>query len=141
MGAAVKNDRRPARRCAVQAVYQWRITGQAPADIKGNFIGNEDLRGRHLDYFHELIADIPRRIARIDELINMHLDRPPEQVDLIEQAILRLGAYELAFAPEVPAKVALDEAVELARLFCAEHGYRYVNAVLDKVARDVRGGL
>ncbi|MGR3914881.1 MAG: transcription antitermination factor NusB [Gammaproteobacteria bacterium] len=133
-----KSDRRLARRCAVQALYQWRITGQAPSQIRDSFIGNENLSGRHLEYFHELIADIPRRIERIDQLIAAHLDRAPEQVDLTEQAILRLGAYELAFAPDVPVKVALDEAVELARLFCAENGYKYVNAILDKIARDVR---
>ncbi|MGR3984364.1 MAG: transcription antitermination factor NusB [Gammaproteobacteria bacterium] len=135
-----RNDRRLARQCAVQALYQWRITGQAPSEIKDNFIGNKALRGRHLEYFHELIAGIPQHIERIDQLINAHLDRAPEQVDLTEHAILRLGAYELAFAPDVPAKAVLDEAVELARMFCAEHGYKYVNAVLDKIAHDVRSG-
>ena len=133
-----KSDRRLARRCAVQALYQWRITGQPPADIATSFIGNENLRGAHLEYFHELIQGVPREIERVEQLIAAQLDRAPEKVDVTEMAILQLATYELVFAPDVPAKVALDEAVELAKLFCAEHGYKYVNAVLDKIARDVR---
>lgn len=136
-----KSSRRLARRCAVQALYQWRMTGQAPSEIRQNFIANESLTGQHLDYFLLLIDRIPASIEKIDELINPRLDRDPDRVDFIEQAILRLGAYELACAPDIPAKVVLDEAVELARLFCSEHGYKYVNGVLDKIARDVRGEI
>lgn len=132
------NDRRLARRCAVQALYQWRITAQAPSEITATFIGNENLSGRHLEYFHELIEGVAENIARVDELIGARIDRAAHSIDVTEQAILRLGAYELAFAPDVPAKVVINEAVELARLFCSEHGYKYVNAVLDKIARDVR---
>ena len=133
-----KSDRRLARRCAVQALYQWRMTGQAPSQIRQNFIANENLSGQHLDYFLLLIDRIPACIEKIDALIKPHLDRDPDRVDVTVQAILRLGTYELAWAPEIPAKVVLDEAVELARLFCAEHGYKYVNGVLDKIAHDVR---
>lgn len=133
------NSRNLARRCAVQALYQWRITAQSPADIGDNFIPDENLKGRHLEYFHHLIARIPQCIAEIDARIAAHLDRDAEQVDVLEQAILRLGVYELMYAPDIPMKVVLNEAVELARLFCAEHGYKYVNAVLDKAALEVRG--
>lgn len=123
----------------MQALYQWRVTEQPAAEIKQHFIGECNLRGRHLQYFHQLIKEVPAHVARIDECIAPHLDRDADKVDVTEQAILRLAAYELLFAPDVPVKVVLDEAVELARLFCAEHAYKYVNAVLDKVARDVRG--
>ncbi len=136
-----KSGRRLARRCAVQALYQWRMTGQAPSEIRESFIANENLTGKHLDYFLLLIERIPARIEEIDERIKARLDRDPEKVDLIEQAILRLGAYELVCAPDVPAKVVLDEAVDLAKLFCSKNGYQYVNGVLDKIARDVRDEL
>lgn len=136
-----RSGRHLARRCAVQALYQWRLTGQAPSQIEANFIGHEKLSGRHLDYFLALIRSIPKHTGQIDALLAPHLDRDPERVDLIEQAILRLGAYELAWERDIPAKVVLDEAIELAKLFCSEHGYKYVNGALDKVAREVRSGV
>ena len=136
-----KSGRHLARRCAMQALYQWQMTGQAPSEIRAAFIANETLTGQHLEYFWLLIERIPAHIEKIDRLISARLDRDPERVDLTEQAILRLGTYELTFAPDVPVKVVLDEAVSLARLFCGEHGYKYVNGVLDKIARDVRGEI
>ena len=136
-----KSGRSLARRCVMQALYQWRMTGQEPSEIPENFIANENLTGKHLDYFLLLINRIPGRIEKIDELIKVHLDRDPDKVDLIEQAILRLGVYELVYAQDIPARVVLDEAVDLAKVFCAENGYKYVNAVLDKIAHDVRGDI
>ncbi len=136
-----KSGRHLARRCAVQALYQWRMTGQAPSEIRENFIANENLTGKHRDYFLLLINCIPDCIEKIDDLIKVRLDREPDRVDLIEQAILRLGTYELVYAPDIPTHVVLDEAVELAKVFCSEHGYKYVNGVLDKIARDVRGEI
>ena len=130
--------RRLARRCAVQALYQWRLTAQSPEIIEQSFIADAKLRGKQRAYFLHLIAEIPKHIAQIDALIAPHLDRQVDAVDILEQAIIRLGAYELAFAGEVPTRVVINEGVELAKLFCAQHGYRYVNAVLDRLARAVR---
>lgn len=135
------SSRHMARRCVVQALYQWQMTGQTASQIEPNFIANTELRGKHLDYFHSLIDAIPKHIEKIDELIAVHLDRTADKVDLTEQAILRLGAYELNFDQSIPAKVVIDEAIELAKLFCAEHGYKYVNGVLDKIAGEVREGV
>lgn len=133
-----KSGRNMARRCVVQALYQWRVTGQAGSDIRQNFIANENLTGKALEYFSLLIDRIPEHIEKIDEIIATHLDRDFNQVDYIEQSILRLGVYELVYAEDVPAKVVLNEAVGLAKVFCSEHGYQYINGVLDKIARDVR---
>lgn len=135
-----KTGRSLARRCAMQALYQWRMTRQAPSEIEASFIADRKLTGKNRDYFLRLINDIPKHIDNIDKLINAHLDRDPDKVDLLEMAILRLGAYELNFGRDIPPKVVLDEAVNLAKLFCAENGYKYINAVLDKIARAV-GGL
>ncbi|WP_424946627.1 transcription antitermination factor NusB [Candidatus Spongiihabitans sp.] len=135
----VRSGRHLARRCAVQALYQWEVTGQSPSEIESSFIKNENLCGPHLDYFLTLIKNIPLNAEAIDNLITPHLDRNLDKVDLIEHAILRVGTYELKFQPEVPTRVALDEAIDLAKVFASEHSYKYVNGVLDKIARAVRG--
>ena len=132
-----RSGRHLARRCAVQALYQWQVTGQSPDEIIKTFISNENLKGKHRDYFLGLINIIPNFITQIDELIAPHLDRAQEKVDVTEQAILRLGTYELRYDPSVPTNVVIDEAIDLAKTFCSEHGYKYVNGVLDKVAGSI----
>ena len=136
-----RSGRHLARRCAVQALYQWNVTGQSPSEIESSFIKNENLSGRHLDYFLALIKNIPLNIEVIDNLITPHLDRKLDKVDLIDHAILRVGTYELKFQPDVPARVVLDEAIDIAKVFASEHSYKYVNGVLDKIAREVRGDV
>ncbi|WP_423909425.1 transcription antitermination factor NusB [Candidatus Spongiihabitans sp.] len=136
-----RSGRHLARRCAVQALYQWNVTGQSPSEIESSFIKNENLSGRHLDYFLALIKNIPLNMEVIDNLITPHLDRKLDKVDLIDHAILRVGTYELKFQPDVPARVVLDEAIDIAKVFASEHSYKYVNGVLDKIAREVRGDV
>lgn len=133
-----RSGRHLARRCAVQALYQWQMTGQNPEQIIETFIENDNLTGKHQDYFLGLINIIPNYVEEIDALINPHLDREQQKVDLIEQAILRLGTYELKYDPSIPTNVVIDEAIDLAKTFGSEHGFRYVNGVLDKVAKTVR---
>ena len=116
------------------------MTGQAPEEIVKTFISNENLTGKHRDYFLGLINIIPHYIDNIDALIAPHLDRKQERVDLIEQAILRLGTYELQYDKSIPTGVVIDQAIDIAKVFCSEHGYKYVNGVLDKVAGVVRDG-
>ena len=123
----------------MQALYQWQMTGQDKEKIMDSFIENENLEGKHQDYFLSLINIIPNYVENIDALIAPHLDRDQEKVDLIEQAILRLGTYELRYDKSIPTNVVIDEAIDLAKTFGSEHGYKYVNGVLDKVAREVRG--
>ena len=131
-------SRRRARRSAVQALYQWDITGQGPGDIESHFITDDELRGTDAEYFRRLIREIPRRSEHITDRIKPCLDRAIEGVDPVERAILRIGAYELEFEPEVPLGVVIDEAVELAKVFAGKHGYRFVNGVLDKLGRTLR---
>ncbi len=123
----------------MQALYQWQVTGQSPREIESSFIKNENLADRHLDYFQELIQCVPRHVSEIDRLLSCFLDRELERVDLIEHAIMRVGAYELKYEADTPANVIIDEAIGLARVFASEHGYKYVNGVLDRVAKEVRG--
>ncbi|MEA3292603.1 MAG: transcription antitermination factor NusB [Pseudomonadota bacterium] len=128
-----RSGRHLARRSAVQALYQWEITGQTPDEIEDSFIANQALKDRHLDYFRRMIHEIPEHVEEIDASLAPFLDRPLSKVDPVERAILRVGAYELAYQRDIPEKVVLDEAIGLAKLFCAEHGYKFVNGVLDKL--------
>ncbi len=135
---AAKGSRHKARRAAVQALYQWQLTEQEPSEIENHFILDHEMNGVDVDYFHHLIRDIPLHRHELDDHITPHLDRDLSEVDPVERAILRIGAYEMEFRPEIPYKVILNEAIELAKIFGAEHGHKYVNAILDKVAGDLR---
>jgi len=131
-----RGGRHKAREAAVQALYQWQLTDQLPNEEQ--FILDHQLEDVDLEYFHHLVSDVPLHVHELDDQLLPHLDREVDEVDPVERAILRLGAYELEFQSQVPYKVVLDEAVELARTFGAEHGYKFVNAVLDKVALKLR---
>jgi transcription antitermination protein NusB len=131
-------SRNKARRAAVQALYQWQLTEQPPDQIETHFINDHELSGVDLEYFHELVREIPLHLHELDDHLLPHLDREIGEVDPVERAILRIGAFEFEFRPEIPYKVVLNEAVELAKTFGAEHGHKYVNAVLDKVAAKLR---
>ncbi len=133
-----KGSRHKAREAAVQALYQWQLTQQAPEQIENHFILDHEMNGVDLEYFHHLVREVPRHLHELDDHIAPHLDRALGEVDPVERAILRLGAYEFEFQPEIPYRVILNEAVELAKTFGAEHGHKYVNAILDKVAAELR---
>jgi N utilization substance protein B len=133
-----KGSRHKARRAAVQALYQWHLTGQAPGEIENHFILGHEMEDVDIEYFHQLVREIPLHRHELDDHILPHLDRKLNEVDPVELACLRLGAYEFEFHPEIPYKVVLNEAVELAKTFGAEHGHKYVNAILDKVAHKLR---
>ncbi len=127
-----------ARRYAMQALYQWQLTGQEPAVIEAQFQADQDMSKADVGYFQELLQQVPRRVMALDALLEPFLDRPLQQVDQVELAILRLAGYELAHRPDVPYRVVINEAVEIAKRFGAEQGHRFVNGVLDKAARRLR---
>jgi N utilization substance protein B len=128
------SSRHRARRAAVQAIYQWELTDQAPSKIEDHFLLDHDMGDVDVDYFHELVREVPIHVHELDDHLIPHLDRGIEDVDPVERAILRIGAYELEFHPETPYRVIINEAIELAKVFGAEHGHKYVNAILDKAA-------
>lgn len=134
----IKGGRHKARRSAVQALYQWQMTQQAPGEIESHFIEDDSLKDMDVDYFHHLVREIPAHLPQLDNHLAPHVDRGIAEIDPVERAILRLGAFELEFHPEIPYRVVLNEAVELAKTFGAEHGHKYVNAVLDRVALTLR---
>ncbi|HEX7044004.1 MAG TPA: transcription antitermination factor NusB [Burkholderiales bacterium] len=136
--SAVKGARHRARRSAVQALYQWQLTRQAPHEIESHFLADDTLEGADLEYFRHLVREIPARQQALDGHLAPHVDRAIAEIDPVERAILRLGAFELECHPEIPYRVVLNEAVELAKTFGAEQGHKYVNAVLDRVAAQLR---
>jgi N utilization substance protein B len=114
------------------------MAGQDVGAIIDHFMVEQDARKFDTEYFAELVRGVPARLTELDAALASCVDRALESVDPVERAILRLGAYELIEHPEIPYRVVINEAVELAKTFGAEKGHRYVNGVLDKAARDLR---
>jgi len=138
--AATRLDHRRrsrARRRALQALYQWQIAGQDLAAIEKQFLEDYQMGRVDLEYFSGLLHGVPARVSELDAAIDPFLDRPFATIDPVEKAILRLGAYEFMERIDVPYRVVLNEAVELAKVFGAEQSHRYINGVLDKVGRAV----
>lgn len=127
-----------ARRRAIQALYQWQLNPDNAALIVSQFLDEQDFNGVDVEYFRELLQGVECYCEQIDEQLSQHLDRQLKQVDPLERAILRLSAFELVHRLEVPVRVVLDEAVELARRFGSEQGHSFVNGVLDPMAKKVR---
>ncbi len=127
-----------ARERAMQALYQWQMTGADLADIEQQFVDERDMQNVDKKYFRELLYGVPKLIEEFDALSNELLSRPVEQVDPVERAILRIGLYELKQRLDIPYRVVINEAVELAKSFGAEQGHKFVNGTLDKAAKSLR---
>jgi len=134
----MSNARSLARQLAVQAIYQWQMAGQDVADIQKQFAEENNLKKVDKKYFRELLQNIPGCIDELDKLTSSLLDRNIEDVDPIERSIIRIGTYELDRRPDVPVRVVINESVELAKKFGADQSYKYINGVLDGVAKKIR---
>lgn len=98
------------------------------------------MRRSDTQYFHELLTGIEQNRDELDKKITTYLDRSIEELDAIELAILRMGAFELIYRIDIPFKVVINEHIELAKSFGATESHKYVNSVLDKLAKDNRPG-
>lgn len=127
-----------ARRAAVQALYQWQMTGDNLQEIVRQFELHEDFRQLHAGYFKTLIQGVVDDLGDLDTEISRYIDRDLDKVDPVEKAILRLGVFELMRRPEVPYRVVINEGINLAKCFGAVKSHAYVNSVLDKVAAQCR---
>ncbi|MFZ1538920.1 MAG: transcription antitermination factor NusB [Chromatiaceae bacterium] len=151
--------RSQARRYAVLALYQWQITGLAPAEIVRHFFDDpawmqvvaESLglaKGERqsvadalydMSLFQDLLRGVPEQLEDLDHRLETVLDRPLRQVTPVDLAILRLGVYELTHSPRIPCRAIINEAVELAKEFgSTDDSHRYVNGILDRLARTLR---
>lgn len=122
----------------MQGLYQYQLGGQEVAVIEAQFREDQELGKADQEYFHELLTQISERVVAINDLLKPFLDRPLEQVDPVERAILWIGGYELLFRLDIPYRVVINEGVELAKQFGAEQGHRFINGVLDKAAHHAR---
>jgi N utilization substance protein B len=135
---ALAAQRRKARHFGLQALYQWTLSGAALADIEAEFRVDNDFQHTDGDYFSALLRGVTSDVDAIEALFAPALDRSLDDLDPIERNLLRLGTYELRDRIDVPYKVVINEAVSLAKKFGATESHRYINGVLDKVARDLR---
>ena len=130
--------RNRARRMALQALYQWQIARQDLSEIETQFLVGPGVEQVDVTYFRELIHEIPAVNDTLQEAVDPLLDRPMVQLDPVERAILWIGAYELLHRPDIPYKVVINEGVDLAKTFGADQGHKFVNGVLDRLARVIR---
>ncbi len=130
-------QRRRARRLLLQALYQWQIADSEILDIIKQF-RDENPGKMDWEYFEEVITAIPKESSNMDTLLAPLLDRAIKSLDPIERALLYLGTFELAHRMDVPYRVVINEAVELAKMFGATESHKYINGVLDKLAPVLR---
>ncbi|MGD9601279.1 MAG: transcription antitermination factor NusB [Gammaproteobacteria bacterium] len=127
-----------ARRCAVQALYQWQLAGHEPGEILREFVAERELVKVDMEYFSTLTREIPRQFDDLRADLEPALDREWTKLGPVERGVLLVGAYELRHCPHIPWRVVVNEAVELCKLFGAEEAHKFVNGVLDRTARAVR---
>jgi N utilization substance protein B len=122
----------------MQGIYQWRVTGGEGATIEKQIHAEKNLGRYDKELFSRLLRGALGRHSDLEALIAPHLDRPLFELSPVEFAVLLLGTFELSQHPEVPYRVVINEAVELAKSFGGTDGYKYVNGVLDKLAEQLR---
>ena len=130
-------QRRKARTLIMQALYQWHISKSEPLEIEAQF---HEQNGGKIDweYFSEIFLEIPRQQEALDQHISPLLDRKMKSLDPVERALLYLGTFELANRIDIPYRVVINECVELAKTFGATDSHKYINGVLDKLAKTLR---
>ena len=125
------------RSIVVQSIYQWFLSGEDIKKIEQQFLNQKEGKISKA-FFSNLLLNIPKNIAVLEDIILPSLDRSVDELGPTEKAILYLGVYELKFQLEVPYRVVINEAVELAKLYGAEGSFKLVNSSLDKIAPDLR---
>jgi N utilization substance protein B len=130
--------RHGARRLLVQALYQKQVGGHDDATLRLQFCDSDEFAEIDGEFFRAVLDDVLQGWEVLDQKIDALADRPIAQLDPIERAVLWIGCAELRSHPDVPAKVAINEAVELAKEFGSEDSFRYINAILDKISGELR---
>ncbi|VFP79629.1 transcription antitermination factor NusB [Candidatus Erwinia haradaeae] len=130
--------RRRARECAVQALYAWQVSKNNIIDIENQFLAEQDVHDVDVIYFREIISGIVTDSVYLDQLMQPYISRKIEDLGQVEKAILRISLFELNKRLDIPYKVAINEGIELAKIFGAEDSHKFINGVLDKVALEIR---
>ena len=134
----MSSSRHNARKAAVQALYQWDLTQQNAEDIEKHFSQIHDMQNIDKKYLREIMLELPKVKDQLESQIAMFIGRDFSAIDPVERAILRLGAYELSHKSDVPSRVVINEMIELAKVFGSDHSYKFVNGVIDKLAKELR---
>jgi N utilization substance protein B len=137
---ASRGSRRRSRELALQALYQWLLNADEAEALCRQTAEKKEYARADTGYLQLLARGVIERAGELHAALQPFLDRPAQQLSPIEHALLLLGAYELMYTPEVPYRVAINEAVELAKAYGGTDGHKYVNGVLDKLAAQVRPG-
>jgi N utilization substance protein B len=133
-----KSLRHRARELAMQGVYEWRLSEKPASLIEKATLAEKSIGRYDLEFFSQLLRGVIAKSEELAEQLTPHLDRPVKELSPVEYSVLLLGAYELIHQPEVPYRVVINEAVELAKTFGGSDGHKFVNGVLDKLAAQVR---
>ena len=136
--AAPKSARRRAREAALQGLYEWLVAAPPLADIQVHMRELDGFGKCDVAHFEALLKGCIAQAAAIDTLLAKHLDRAVMRLSPVEHAVLMIGTFELQHCPDIPYRVAINEAVELAKSFGGTDGHKYVNGVLDKAAAELR---
>jgi N utilization substance protein B len=134
-------SRQRARELLIKALYQWQLAGHSGAEITAQFAADEGFERCDRGYFDALLATVIDNAAALDEIIARHAARGLDQLDAVGRAILLLALAELKFRDDVPTKVVINEAVELAKRYGAAESYKFVNALLDRTARELQRSM
>ncbi len=130
--------RREARKMATQALYQWQLAGHSLNEIEAQFRVDNDFSDVDGAYFRELLHGVPSNKTEIDEALAPCVDLTLDEMDPVELAVLRLSTFELLKRVDVPYRVVINEGIELAKIYGATDGHKFVNGVLDKLAPRLR---
>lgn len=134
---AIRRKQR-ARKLLIQAIYQWLLSQAEPSEIAAQFYAINDMSKVDTEHFDKLIKVIPKEIDNLNALLMQFIDRNLNELNPVEHAVLLLGAYELKNCPETPYKIILDETILLNKTFGAQEGHKYVNGVLNSLAKTLR---
>ncbi|RLA44450.1 MAG: transcription antitermination factor NusB [Gammaproteobacteria bacterium] len=138
MASSRPSERRKARHLLVQALYQWQVGGDSIGNIEAQFYADDKLRRADKSYFSELLHAIPAHVDELDKTFGEFLDRDQSALDPVSLAILRMSTYELLYRIDLPYKISINEAINLAKTFGPTDAHKYINGVVDRVAARTR---
>ncbi len=133
-----KSTRRRSREIALQGLYEWLISARDVALIEAHMHEQDEFERCDLAHFNLLLRGCIEEAAALDAALQRHVNRKTTELSPVEHGVLLIGAYELKYCIDIPYKVVINEAVELAKSFGGTDGHRYVNGVMDKIAIDLR---
>lgn len=136
----MKSARRRSRELALQGLYAWQLAGEAATDLRAQLAGSQGFGKADAKYFARLLEGTIEEATALERLIEPALDRGLKELSPVERGILLMAVFELKNAPEIPYKVVINEAIELAKSFGGTDGHKYVNGVLDKLGAQLRPG-